>query len=105
MSSKSKYPPGSWFPIRRKNRPRKVHPFYHCARWRRISKAHREANPYCAAVLSPSCWVHRENGAGMHVHHIDPRRACEDPYDESNLRTVCPRCHPIVERLERGRRG
>lgn len=72
---------------------------HNSARWQRLRKAKREANPMCEDPFG----THESSGRVViaeQVHHVvpivvDPSRA----FDWDNLVSVCRACH---ERMERG---
>ena len=59
---------------------------YHTAKWTRMSKAFREANPLCVmcekkGVITPADVVD----------HITPYPVCKDFFDSSNWQSLCNR--------------
>jgi hypothetical protein len=63
-------------------------PFYHSARWKRESKAFREANPLCA-----ECEKEGISFPGSITDHVIPKDICEDPWDWKNWQDLCNRHH------------
>lgn len=65
--------------------------------WRRASRAFRKAHPLCA-----ECERHGIVKGAAVVDHIKPHR--ENPnlfFDESNLQSLCARCHGAKSARER----
>ena len=70
--------------------------FYNSTRWRRIAKQYKESNPLCVKCLENDI----AEPAAV-VAHITRIKAGGDPYDESNLQSLCHKCHNIKSAKER----
>lgn len=77
-------------------------------RWRKTSRLYREANPICEACLRAQKEgdQSREKRAGMinlatSVDHIVPLFAGGEPYDWSNLQSLCDYHHALKSQQER----
>lgn len=78
-------------------------------RWRKTSRLYREANPICEACLRASKEgdQSRTERAGMmsnlatSVDHIVPLFAGGEPYDWSNLQSLCDYHHALKSQRER----
>lgn len=63
--------------------------FYWSTRWRKLRKAHLSAEPLCR-----ECLVKGITMAAAIVDHIQDRKARPDlALDDSNLQSLCKRCH------------
>ena len=78
------------------------------SRWRRTSLLYREANPICEQCLKASKEGDQSRGkrAGMinlatSVDHIVPLFAGGEPYDWSNLQSLCDYHHALKSQQER----
>lgn len=80
--------------------------FYHKPEWRKVRKLYINTNPLCE-----ECLRNGKTTPGTMVDHIKPINR-EDPYnthngiygeplDESNLQTLCERCHAKKSAKER----
>lgn len=69
--------------------------FYQSTQWRKTSLLYRERNPFCETCLS-----HGKHTLGTSVDHIKSLKLGGDPYDWSNLQTLCPKCHNKKTREE-----
>lgn len=68
-----------------------VHPLKNDRRWRRIAQAFLSSYPLCVR-----CSQLGHKVAAVHVDHIKPVRLFADLiYEESNLQSLCRRCHSI----------
>ena len=96
-----------WIPERKAQEGRKVkNTFYHTTVWRKVRKLYINTNPLCE-----ECARQGITTPGTMVDHIKPINR-EDPYkthfgnygeplDESNLQTLCERCHAKKSAKER----
>ena len=81
----------------RKRGRRWAHPLKNDPTWRRLSRAWLAAHPWCARCLARPA----RSGGGMrrpaeHVDHILPVAVAPDrQYDDTNLQSLCRRCHSI----------
>ena len=63
-------------------------PFYHTTRWKKESRAFREANPLCA-----ECAREGLTGPAEVTDHIVPKDICRDPWDWKNWQGLCKKHH------------
>ena len=68
---------------------------YENERWRRLSKAHRTANPYCAECARQG----RVTLADV-TDHIEPHRGDEQKFWLGPFESLCARCHNVKTRKE-----
>lgn len=61
---------------------------YHSSRWGETSRAYRAANPLCE-----ECLRHGKQSLATSVDHIKALKDGGDPWDDSNLQSLCARCH------------
>lgn len=59
-------------------------PFYHTSRWKKESRAYREANPLCVMCKAMGYLVPVKV-----VDHIVPLEICSNPWDKSNWQPLC----------------
>ena len=67
---------------------REYNPFYSSAKWKRLSKRFRQANPLCV-----ECKRKGRDQIGHHADHIKPIEQGGDPLDWNNLNALCIPCH------------
>lgn len=91
---------------RKRSGRRKPWPLANDARWRKMAASWLDAHPWCARCLVRR--THRGGGlrrVAEQVDHIIPLRLAPDrAYDESNLQSLCMRCHNIKSGHERSGR-
>ena len=63
-------------------------PFYHTTTWRKCRMAYLQRNPLCA-----ECKRKGEITPGTVVDHITPIRLGGAELEETNLQTLCTKCH------------
>ncbi len=85
-------------PLYDRLKPKKTRhdPFYDLRRWRKLTVAHRRAEPLCREC--------RKNGVikiGTLVDHIVAMHDGGAEWDEDNLQTLCDRCHQVKRQLEK----
>lgn len=71
---------------------------YATNRWRVFSEQYREKNPFCVKCLEQGVFTDCRKGqkARGQADHILPINQGGAIWDESNLRTLCYRCHSKV---------
>jgi 5-methylcytosine-specific restriction endonuclease McrA len=62
--------------------------FYHTSRWKKESRAYREANPLCVKHKAMGYLVPVKV-----VDHIVPLEICADPWDKLNWQSLCSSCN------------
>lgn len=65
-------------------------PFYHTNRWRVESKQFLEENPLCAECKKTGMLTEAKI-----TDHIIPKDICPDPWDRTNWRPLCKKCHSV----------
>jgi len=68
------------------NRPRD--PFYHTTRWKKESRAFRQAHPLCVECEKEGLVIPAEV-----TDHTIPKDICPDPWDWSNWQGLCKKHH------------
>jgi 5-methylcytosine-specific restriction protein A len=63
---------------------------YQSARWKALRKHHIQSSPLCV-----HCLKNDRTKAGWIVDHIVPINEGGEPFDESNLQSLCSSCHNI----------
>src|SRR5262249_17858707 len=74
--------------------------FYSSTAWRKTSEQHRREEPLCR-----QCKKEGRITLWQMTDHIHPINRGGDPFDESNLQTLCHPCHNAKRQSERGRGG
>jgi len=70
------------------DRPRD--PFYHTTRWKKESRAFRQANPLCV-----ECKKEGITSPAEITDHIIPKDICSDPWDQGNWQGLCKKHHAV----------
>ena len=71
--------------------------FYNSAAWRKASRAHKQKHPLCV-----QCKEKGITTAAEHTDHIIPIEQGGAMLQESNLQSLCKRCHSIKTAKEKG---
>jgi hypothetical protein len=71
-----------------------AHSFYNSRRWRACSKSHRAKQPLC--INYEVC-----RGMAQVVDHIIPIRLGGNCWEQSNMQSMCNRCHNLKRQQER----
>jgi 5-methylcytosine-specific restriction protein A len=73
---------------------------YNTAKWRKIRRVHLLRNPLCVR-----CLKYNQSTLANVVDHILEIADGSDPYDMSNLQSLCPRHHNVKTGEEKAKRN